>query len=117
MAGRRALPLESRAADKMQDLVNQALWFGEVTNQELEVVLGVQAMHSPAKIMPDELERWHVAYMRRGVRFGSGRYLEPGDVVLVRVQDDDDLPMAAAWVWSPRVMHIGVVEEDFVDPL
>lgn len=98
-------------------MVNKTLWYEQVTNGELTTVLGVLAMHSPAKIMPKELSRWGVGYMRRGVRFGSGRYLEPGDVVLVRNTDDDDLPMASAWVWAPRLMHIGVVEEDFIDPM
>lgn len=110
--------LEIAAADQLQQCVNHYFWTDQVTNEELELVLRVLAVKSPAcQLSLTELLKWRVAYVRRNQRFGSGRRLFAGDVVLAHNESDEGDILPTHEVWGPRLVHVGHIHEDDIDPL
>lgn len=109
--------MELAAADQIQRVINNYFWTNDVTNVEVELVLRVLALKSPSvELTVNELLEWHVGIIRTAQRFGSGRTLSPGDIVLSSNLHDGDMQMVHR-VWGPRLVHIGVIHEDDIDPL
>lgn len=118
MASSVASPIERRGAGPIQDLVNRYFWTGDVSDQDLGLVLRALALRSSvADFTVDDVDQWRVGYMRRTVSFGSKRHLNAGDVILFNNLDNDGNVMSTMNVWGPRLMHVGLVDEDCVDPL
>lgn len=106
------------AADEVQKCVNHYFWTKSVSNEELELVMRVLALKTPScELRLGELEKWGVGYMRRNISFGSGRRLLAGDVVLSHNEDEHGDILATHRVWAPRLVHIGHIDEDDIDPL
>lgn len=109
--------MELESADQMQIVINQYFWTNDVTNREVELVLRVLALKSPSvELTMNELMAWHVGIIRTPQKFGSGRTLRPGDIVLSCNLHDGDM-QAVHQVWGPRLVHIGAILEDDIDPL